>query len=363
MLLIERGEFMKKIFILILLTIFSSSLFIKNASLESTKQLKIGSQSQWLQAVKDWTNTMLQDGDWIYSNSNNKTYWVDAQNSGRRTNCALMIVHALQRFGVFEKNHKVYSDSNHTLKYTQDTAIRLKQIADIYQYPSGKSASDLPALMPGDIVYYNGHMNVYIGKNDSGVRQYYDAGRGTVKNHSEGGTWDSFINTSNNIATVFGIIRLKYNQTVNVEGKDDETSSPSSPDSTGSGLGSSGDGDQELTGGSTEDIETTFPHLNSGNDFNCETVFLNSDGSEKEFKKILNGVYLIIETVAPAIAIVLSVMDYIKALAAGDTSSTKKATQKTVKRIIIASLIMFLPLLLELLFHLFGLYDVKNCIM
>ena len=331
----------KKLLLTFLLIICSFFTLNKLAEAKKTTTITIKSQDEWVQAVKDWTDLMLKDGDWIYSNKDNKTYWKDARKANPpRTNCALMIVHALQRFGVFDTNHKVYSSDKHELIYSSASKKRLYEIADIYKYDGVKHGTI--DLQPGDILFYNKHMNVYGGKKD-GKRFYYDAGRGTNIGNVEGKTWKSFINYKED-HDIYGIIRLKYGETVHVDGEvadskdDDENDDPE--------------------GGSTSDPEVIAPSLQTG-ELNCDTLFLNSDGSEKEFKKILDTIFGLIQIAAPVIAIALTIVDYIKVIASDGNS--KKANIRTAKRIVIAVLIVFLPMLLNLLFHMFGLFDLSSC--
>lgn len=61
--------------------------------------VQIGSVDEWLETLENMTEEMLADGGWIYSNSNNKTDYNEAKKqTPRRSNCALMVVHALQLF-------------------------------------------------------------------------------------------------------------------------------------------------------------------------------------------------------------------------------------------------------------------------
>lgn len=121
------------------------------------------------------------------------------------------------------------------------------------------------------------------------------------------------------------------------------------------------DENEELSGGSTYDIygDNFINKPESSNDFTCQTILINQYGEPTEFKKILDGIFNLIQVAAPLIAIALTILDYYKVLTT--TGDTKKANIRTIKRIVIATLIVFLPLLLDLLFHLFGLYDLSTC--
>ena len=94
-------------------------------------------------------------------------------------------------------------------------------------------------------------------------------------------------------------------------------------------------------------------------DFTCQTILIKENGEPTEFKKILDSFFGIIQLLAPLIAIVLTIIDYYKTLISSE--NTKKVNSRTIKRIVIATLIVFLPLLLDLLFHMFGSYDLSTC--
>lgn len=311
-----------------------SFLFVKNIN---AKDITIGSRDEWLNTVKEWTDLMVASGDWRYSNYHNKTYYKDAMAAKEHvTNCALMVVHSLQRFGVFGKDNKFWLDKNAKFVYSDASKKRLNAIADINTY-NGKRVSDVD-LEPGDIVYYNGHVNIYIGKKN-GKSTYYDAGRGTTVTHSENGLWKSFLRTGD-VNEIRGVIRLKYGKTVDVEGNVLESES-------------------ENNGRTDDPFPEGFMVIpDSDDNFTCQTILLKANGEPTEFKKILDGFFGIIQFLAPVIAIVLTIIDYMKALGNGDT---KKANKRTIIRIVLAVLVVFLPLLLDLLFHLFGLYDISSC--
>ncbi len=119
----------------------------------------------------------------------------------------------------------------------------------------------------------------------------------------------------------------------------------------------------ELGGRLTDDYPD-ITMINTSNDFNCETVFYtvsNGVSEETTLKKILNGIFGLIKIIAPIIAIVFSIIDYLKILVNNNSDGFRKTNIKTFKRIILAILVFFIPNLLELLFNIFGLYDLSNC--
>lgn len=119
--------------------------------------------------------------------------------------------------------------------------------------------------------------------------------------------------------------------------------------------------EQELSGGLTSDpYDYDFiEQPSTSDDFTCETIFLKANGEETDLKKILNDIFTLIQILAPIIAIIFTIIDYYKVLT--KLGDTKKANLRTIKRIVVATFVVFLPLILELLFHIFGLYDLSTC--
>lgn len=179
-----------------------------------TVGVSVGSQDEWLKALEDITNEMLSDGGWIYSNSNNITDYTEAKkDSPKRTNCALMVSHALQYFGAFETNMSFYGKDDGSIVANSKTTQRLDDIADITDYKEGEMTIDKADLQPGDIVtYYGQHTNVYKGVDESGVKVWYDAGRQNTAEGKSDSKFTTFTRTTNDIGmSISHIIRLKYN--------------------------------------------------------------------------------------------------------------------------------------------------------
>ena len=91
--------------------------------------------------------------------------------------------------------------------------------------------------------------------------------------------------------------------------------------------------------------------IGPGKEFeNCTDLF----GENSETFNLLKESFRAITIVAPIIVIVLSIMDFIKAVAASDDKAIKEAQSKFVKRLVICVLIFFLPNILKILFNLVG---------
>jgi len=116
------------------------------------------------------------------------------------------------------------------------------------------------------------------------------------------------------------------------------------------------------SGGMTEDLHPNiFPDLDSGTEDQCNALFLKKNGELNELGEFVADAFLLIKIAAPILVIVLSTIDYLKAIMNSNSDEIKKANQRTIKRLIIGLIIFFLPFLLDLLFHLFGLYDISKC--
>lgn len=61
--------------------------------------------------------------------------------------------------------------------------------------------------------------------------------------------------------------------------------------------------------------------------------------------------------IAPVLVIILSILDFIKAIAAQNDDDMKKAQGKFVKRLIVAALLFLLPLIINFMLKTFGLYN------
>lgn len=113
-------------------------------------------------------------------------------------------------------------------------------------------------------------------------------------------------------------------------------------------------------GSDTDKYEDYLPNLDDPDDITCEGIFKNGDDFN-EFGQFLQDIFTAIKVLAPALVIILSTIDYIKAIAASNQDAMKKANQRTIKRVVIGLIVFFLPFLLDLLFELFGVYDLTTC--
>ena len=97
------------------------------------------------------------------------------------------------------------------------------------------------------------------------------------------------------------------------------------------------------------------------NEGGCSTIFVSSDGSYTALYDFMQDLFGLIKIAAPALVIILSTIDYIKAITNSNADEMKKANGRTIKRLIIGLIIFFLPFILDILFELLGLYDLSRC--
>ena len=114
-------------------------------------------------------------------------------------------------------------------------------------------------------------------------------------------------------------------------------------------------------------LEDKYPQLNysitNNKDTTCETIFYNVSKSGEttptSIKKLLDNIYFLITVITPCLTILLSILDYREAIQ--NQNNFSKVNKKVVKRLLLAILILLIPSILELVFHIFGLYDLSNC--
>jgi len=85
----------------------------------------------------------------------------------------------------------------------------------------------------------------------------------------------------------------------------------------------------------------------------CETIFLDN-GKYNSTYKLLNSVFKFIQYLGIVLASVLSIVDFIKVVPTQDKDVLKKATNKSLIRLMIAILLFFVPIILNLILQLIG---------
>ncbi len=119
------------------------------------------------------------------------------------------------------------------------------------------------------------------------------------------------------------------------------------------------------TTGRTEDCYSDwgeiFGNIETEESDGCNTIFVDKNGNYTDLYDFVQGLFTLIKIVTPIIVIALSTFDYIKAITASNADEMKKTNSRTIKRLIVGLFIFFLPFILDILFELFGLYDLSRC--
>lgn len=127
----------------------------------------------------------------------------------------------------------------------------------------------------------------------------------------------------------------------------------------------SNDNDSNNTNNDTNLSDWT---LNGNNklDFNtsngCESYLGKPDDNiNKPPAYYLQFVFNLIKYAAILLLFALTVMEFSKAVVSSNQDAMKKALQNTIKRLIIAVVIFFLPILIKFVFELLGIYSAGTC--
>ena len=132
----------------------------------------------------------------------------------------------------------------------------------------------------------------------------------------------------------------------------------------GGGSSSGGNSSNGGTQGGVGSVEDPFPDIFPGKletEDGCGAIFVDQDGNLNELGEFVNDLFAIIKIAAPVLVIILSTVDYVNAIATASADDLKKANKRTIKRAIAGLVIFFLPFLLDIVFELFGLYDISKC--
>lgn len=154
-----------------------------------------GTASEFLAECKKVADTIVGDGDWVYSNSNLKNTFEEARKKARKTNCAMYVAWCMQEFGTLKKGQYFYSNWDGKLTCSSTVRERLEKYYDIYRVGDDFEQKDIKT---GDICLWKGHTNVYAGKDSKGTRLWYDLGHNqTSDNKAESGPFVRGIRVGN----------------------------------------------------------------------------------------------------------------------------------------------------------------------
>jgi hypothetical protein len=88
---------------------------------------------------------------------------------------------------------------------------------------------------------------------------------------------------------------------------------------------------------------------------NCDSLFGNPKDKDS-VAYFLQQVFNVIKYLGPLLCLIFSVIDFVKAAASQDKEALAKAGKTTLKRVILALCLFFVPLLINYLFPLIGFY-------
>ena len=136
--------------------------------------------SSWLN-VCDTMGNNLRKKKFIYSNHGTKSTYNSALARRRRSNCALYVSWCLQEYGALKPGQTFYVRRSGSLRKNFKRWGGKVKVIRVNKRCSSAN------LRPGDVVCWAGiaHCNIYAGRNSSGDRLWYDAGKGsTYSGHS-----------------------------------------------------------------------------------------------------------------------------------------------------------------------------------
>ena len=88
---------------------------------------------------------------------------------------------------------------------------------------------------------------------------------------------------------------------------------------------------------------------------NCDSI-LGDPNNKDDVAYFLQQIFNIIKYLGPLLCLIFSVIDFVKAAASQDKEALAKAGKTTLKRVILALCLFFIPLLINYLFPLIGFY-------
>ncbi|MCD8018970.1 MAG: hypothetical protein LUF92_05110 [Clostridiales bacterium] len=178
----------KTIFRTFLLTAAFCCLFFVTTPVQA-KNSKSSSSSnleEWLDICETIGQTMKKK-HFTYSNYGTKKTYSSALSGARKSNCALYVSWCLQEYGAIKKGKTFYVRWNGSIKKNFSSWGKKVQIIRVNKKCSSAN------LKAGDIVCWSGiaHCNIYAGKNKSGKRLWYDAGKSATYSGRSGSSYEN----------------------------------------------------------------------------------------------------------------------------------------------------------------------------
>lgn len=130
-------------------------------------------QREWEVSLKNFTDSLRKDGDWIYAEETHASYF-DAKNDiSRKVNGISFVNYALQDIELFSmENHLSIGEDG---KITGDKET-MQLVGKYFESIEFSSSMDVAALQLGDIVIWtDGSASIFMGTNNGGTLTWYEA--------------------------------------------------------------------------------------------------------------------------------------------------------------------------------------------
>lgn len=153
---------------------------------KSSKKSENTNLNRWLKICENMGKN-LKKKKFKYSNSGTRSTYKGALSSGKKSNCALYVSWCLQQYGALKKGRTFYVRSSGSLK--KNFGKWGKKVKVIRVNKTCSSAD----LQKGDVVCWAGiaHCNIYAGRNNSGDRLWYDAGKSATYSGRSGSRFEN----------------------------------------------------------------------------------------------------------------------------------------------------------------------------
>lgn len=176
-----------------------------------------GNSTQFLSVCRNTAEYIVSEGNWIYISAPGlpKSWEAAIKAEPRRTSCANYVCLCMQRFGTLETGQMFYSNDAGRMVYQGNASVKAaakKNIERHYDVISAGGISDYSkaGLRAGDICLWNGHTNVYAGKDEKGRDTWYDFGRaGTSDGRPNSGSFTRVMKTGKVNHRLYTVLRQK----------------------------------------------------------------------------------------------------------------------------------------------------------
>ena len=108
---------------------------------------------------------------------------------------------------------------------------------------------------------------------------------------------------------------------------------------------------------------TTSSNTTTSQNIDCDgsDSLLGNPEDENSVAWLLQQIFIFVKIVGPILVVVLSSIDYAKVIIQSDDESMGKANKKLMWRLILAALLFFIPLLIQVFLQMFGFTSDPTC--